>query len=165
MNVLYIFDLDQTLVRPVEGLKVPNSIREQVIIPGVVEQCARFKELGAKLSIASNQGGVSLGICTLEEAQERVKHVANAIGAEHWMISIFHEQATRNMAYFHIPFVGTTSHPYYRKPAPGMLLHLMMQFRANAPDTWFIGDQESDREAARNAGVQFAWAMDFFGWS
>lgn len=165
MNVLYIFDLDQTLVRPVEGLKVPNSIREQVIIPGVVEHCALLREDGAKLAIASNQGGVSLGICSLAEAQERVKDVADKIGAVHWMISIFHEGATKDMSRFHIPYVGTVAQPYYRKPQPGMILHLMMQLRAVAPETLFVGDQESDCEAARNAGVQFAWAKDFFGWS
>ena len=28
----------------------------------------------------------------------------------------------------------------------------------------FIGDQDSDRQAAATAGIDFCWAKDFFGW-
>ena len=163
---LIIFDLDNTLVRPLPGIKIPNTWKQQEIIPGVVEQCAKLIDDGVTLAIASNQGGVGLGICTLEDAQERVEKVATAIGAKKWMISIHHEGATRtDLSRFHMPYLGVAAQPFYRKPQPGMIFNLMMQLHTTAPETLFIGDQESDCKAATNAGVRFQWAKEFFGWS
>ena len=56
-----------------------------------------------------------------------------------------------------------------RKPAPLLLEQAQMfshsQGRLHGPDgAVFIGDQASDQEAARRAGIAFVWAKDFFGW-
>ncbi len=32
----------------------------------------------------------------------------------------------------------------------------------NPEETLFVGDMESDRQAAENAGCDFVWARDFF---
>lgn len=52
-----------------------------------------------------------------------------------------------------------------RKPVPGLLLSLMERNKAIPKDTLFVGNDETDRQAAMAAGCQFAWAWDFFGWS
>ena len=163
--MLIIFDLDQTLVRPIPGVTVPNNLLQQEFIPGVLDRCAKLREEGATLAIASNQGGVSLGLCTLAEAVDRVEYAAAQIGAKKWLMCIYHANATMNLRFFHMPYRGIVADEYYRKPNPGMLLLHMHQLRATAPDALFVGDQESDCEAARNAGVPFAWAKDFFGWT
>lgn len=51
----------------------------------------------------------------------------------------------------------------FRKPAPGMLTDLMAETGIRADETVFIGDQETDRQAAEAAGCRFSWAWDFFG--
>ena len=44
-----------------------------------------------------------------------------------------------------------------------MLLRILQRFGLPAAEALFVGDLEIDREAARRAGVAFAWAHDFFG--
>jgi D-glycero-D-manno-heptose 1,7-bisphosphate phosphatase len=161
---LIIFDLDQTLVRPVNGVKVPNRLEQQEIISGVIERCEELRANGVLLAVASNQGGVAFGLSTLEESRERVEHAAKLIGAAKWIISLHHDKGTRDVTHLHMPYCGIAATPYFRKPQPGMLLHLVYHFQVTALDTLFVGDQESDQQAAQNAGIPFAWAKDFFGW-
>lgn len=162
---LIIFDLDRTLVQPIPGVTVPNNLLQQEMIPGVLDRCAALREEGAQLALASNQGGVALGLCTLAETVDRVEYVAEKIRAKKWLMCIHHDKATVDLRFFHMPYRGIVADAYYRKPQPGMLLMLMHQLRATAPDTLFVGDQATDCEAARNAGIPFAWAKDFFGWT
>jgi len=49
-----------------------------------------------------------------------------------------------------------------RKPGPLMLEQLMDFWGVNPEETLFVGDMESDRQAAENAGCDFVWARDFF---
>jgi len=51
----------------------------------------------------------------------------------------------------------------WRKPNPGMLLQAMADAGVTPADTLMVGDTESDRQAAENAGCAFAWADEFFG--
>lgn len=50
-----------------------------------------------------------------------------------------------------------------RKPNPGMLLEGMKHVGVEASETLFVGDRDEDEQAAKNAGVDFVWAKDFFG--
>ena len=52
---------------------------------------------------------------------------------------------------------------YDRKPNPGMLEKLIKQYRTTPDQTLMVGDMESDRLAAENAGCDFIWAWDLFG--
>ena len=44
-----------------------------------------------------------------------------------------------------------------------MIRRLMRRFRARADETLYVGDMDTDREAARDAGCRFLWAHEFFG--
>lgn len=163
---LYIFDLDGTLVRPnAPGIKIPNNARQQEMIPGVVERCFQLRGEGHSLAIASNQGGVGLGICALDDAWDRVNDAAEQINAADYLICTYHEKAKIQLP--HEPdgaFGHYTGLAFWRKPNPGMLLHLMLALEFMPADTVFVGDMDSDQQAAANAGVRFEWAKDFFGW-
>jgi len=50
------------------------------------------------------------------------------------------------------------------KPNPGLLLGLLQDTATDGQDALFVGDSESDRQAADNAGIGFAWAWDYFDW-
>jgi hypothetical protein len=43
----------------------------------------------------------------------------------------------------------------WRKPQPGMLLQAARDFGVNTPECIFVGDQDSDREAAESAGMAY----------
>lgn len=154
---LIIFDLDGTLVRGVgfDAPKIPNRWEEQEFIPGVIERCEQLRAEGITLAIASNQGGVAFGFCSLQEASFRVEQSARAIGAKWWRICPYHEKGT-------IPEFAYPS--YDRKPEAGMLFDIMEECRVLEEETLFVGDMDTDKQAARNAGIDFQWAKDFFGW-
>lgn len=42
-----------------------------------------------------------------------------------------------------------------RKPKPGLILEAMSRFQVLSQETILIGDQESDREAAKSAKIDF----------
>jgi len=174
---IFIFDLDGTLV-PYCGLAP---------LPGV---SARLKELadgGARLAIATNQAGpawhqwkegsfppptavaarFSAIIARLPPLRKAAWFVSlHAPGLEEEAGALPDYEAIRDVlraelarscprTRFHI-----SADPDWRKPAPGMLLAAARQEPEKA---LFVGDRESDEEAARQAGISFEWAEDFFG--
>lgn len=60
----------------------------------------------------------------------------------------------------HAPKAGC----FCRKPHPYLLYKSMKTARAAPSETLYVGDMDSDREAAQRAGVDFLWAWEFFGW-
>ncbi|GIV96513.1 MAG: hypothetical protein KatS3mg057_1170 [Herpetosiphonaceae bacterium] len=46
-----------------------------------------------------------------------------------------------------------------------MIIQALDDFQANPAECLMVGDMEADRTAAKDAGVPFRWAADFFGWS
>lgn len=151
--MLIIFDKDNTLIASYDG-RPANTVAEQRLLPGVEKKCAELRKQGHTLAIASNQGGVAFGYMTQLQAQVLVRHAARLIGAANWELCPHHPQGTIT--------------PYNvacrcRKPAPGMIHKLMRRCRYYNPSAvLFVGDQETDRQAAEAAGVRFEWAHKFF---
>ena len=154
---LYIFDADGTLRRStVPGQPCPNRPGEWALLPGVKERLAQI-DWGppgkARFAVASNQGGVGLGYLPRAVAYRMLCETAReALGC------VPPPGAVEMCP--HAPRAGCVC----RKPEPGMLLRLMRRFGARPEETLFVGDMERDEEAARRAGVSFAWAHDFFNW-
>ncbi len=157
---LIIFDADGTLRRcTVPGQVCPNSDDQWELLPGVKKKLAEFswgspEEGKTALGIASNQAGIAKGYLTEEAAGRMIRQtVAEAAGFT--------------------PVEGSVQicpHPSRgdcecRKPGPLMLRRLMKFWGVGPDDTLFVGDMESDRLAAENAGCDFAWARDFFRWN
>jgi len=49
-----------------------------------------------------------------------------------------------------------------RKPSGAMIREAMARYVYSASETLYVGDRPEDEAAARNAGVGFQWADDFF---
>lgn len=151
---LVIFDADGTLRRcTVEGQPCPNAEGQWELIPGVREKMAKFDfgPNGILIGIASNQAGVSLGYITEHTAYQLLKDLFIVV-TDRW--------PTHGL-------LQICPHPVNggcdcRKPAPGMLLRIMQAAGVPANRTLYVGDMESDEQAARAAGVDFQWAKDFF---
>ena len=151
---LYIFDADGTLRRTtVPGQPCPNRPGDWELIPGVRERLAEIDWEGARFAVASNQGGVGMGYLTLEMAYDLLADM---------VLAAFGRPAPPGAIEVcpHAPHAGCGC----RKPSPEMLTRLMHRFGARRDETLFVGDMDRDEEAARRAGVRFAWAHDFFGW-
>lgn len=153
---LIIFDADGTLRRcTVDGQPCPNAAGQWELMPNVKETMAKFDygPDGILIGIASNQAGVSLGYLTEHAAYQLLKDLFVEVTGR-WPIQ---------------GLLQVCPHPVNggcacRKPEPGMLLKIMQVAGVPSNHTFYVGDMDSDEQAARNAGVDFQWAKDFFGW-
>lgn len=164
---LAIFDIDGTLteIRPEvrekhPRLVTPNHLGEQQPIPGVVEALAALKAAGLKIALATNRGGVAFGYTTLAEAQALVEEAAEMCGVP---------EARKYLCPYHARARGPRAVTEFareddcRKPNPGMLVEALGDYDVQTADAFYVGDMDSDREAAENAGIDFYPADAFFG--
>ena len=134
----------------IEDIGYPHREDQLVFIPGAAEAVHRLNLLGYVVVIVTNQSGVARGLFI--EAQ---MHAFNALivrrlaakGARIQAVYAcpFHVEA-RDPAYFH------ADHPD-RKPNPGMILRAIAEHGIDPARSFMIGDQPTDMEAARRAGV------------
>lgn len=151
---LYIFDADDTLRRTtVPGKPCPHRPGEWELLPGVRERLSAMDWTNAFLGIASNQDQVAYGHMTWEECHGLFEDLVEAATGER-----IETAAIRFCPH------ALEVECECRKPGPGMLHDIMKHFGVGADETLFVGNAPSDEEAARRAGVRFAWAWDFFGW-
>mgnify|MGYP003479195535 CR=1 FL=1 len=153
---LLIFDADGTLRRcTVAGQPCPNKPSEWELLPGVKDLLARYKWApDLMLGVASNQGGVGLGLLSEETATNLLVDMYVEITGC-WPPSHMIQVCP------HAPTAGCDC----RKPKPLMLQRIMRAAGEFSPEeTTFIGDQAGDEQAAAAARCSFIWARDFFGW-
>jgi histidinol-phosphate phosphatase family protein len=151
---LIIFDADDTLRRTtVAGRPCPYRAGEWALLPRVRSRIQRLLRDSppTHLGIASNQDRVGFG--ELEEATAR---------------DLLHDLARaafgRELPHDAVQLCPHTpaDHCRCRKPAPGMLERIMRYYGVPPRRTLFVGDTETDREAAEAAGAAFRDAELFF---
>jgi len=134
----------------IEDTGYPHLEEHLRLMPGAAEAVRRLNQLGYLCVIVTNQSGVARGLFT--EAQMKafnaliVRRLASkgaVIGAVY--ACPFHSEG-RVEAYIH------PDHPD-RKPNPGMILRAAADHGIDLARSFLIGDQASDMEAARRAGV------------
>lgn len=167
---LIIFDLDGTLT-PYKGTE---------LYPEVVRYFKHYQVPGVEYAIATNQGGVGLRFMkkqanedyeylpTESDIWNRLYRVVNHLDNE-YQTKVFpvvcFRYRTSEGEWSPMPKDTVNGSEWlrtWRKPAPGMLHHLMKIHNATPARTLFVGDRPEDQEAARAAGCQFQWAKDFF---
>ena len=144
---LLILDLDGTVREcTVDGQPCPNRPGEQRLIPGAAEAITDAMGNGMKVVAATNQGGIGLGYMTLTDF--------DAIASElQGLLLDAGVPRELDMVYCcpHSPRSGCAC----RKPEPGMLQDAMRRFLVARNEAVFVGDRDSDREAAEAAGIHF----------
>lgn len=154
--MLFIFDVDGTLVfQPPTNIPQPDPARPETntFLPGVLEKCRGLVEDGHILGLASNQGGVAHGYITYEQAEAKMRWVAEMIGAAFYEFCPYDANGT---------VAEYRREDNCRKPAPGMLMALQRRTGVPWNEVVFIGNETKDWQAALAAGVLFVWAGDFF---
>jgi D-glycero-D-manno-heptose 1,7-bisphosphate phosphatase len=164
---LIIFDIDGTLteIKPEvlarkPRMVSPNKFGEQQPKLGVVAKLAALQNEGIDIALATNRGGVAWGFTTLEEAEALAREAAELCGVPDVKVYVcpYHAKARGPRAVREY----AVDHDC-RKPNPGMLLEAMEDAGASPDETVFVGDFETDQQAAENAKVCFYWAEEFFG--
>ncbi len=114
---------------------------EWTAIPGAIRAIARLKRSGWQVAVCTNQAGVGRGLLSEADLAEIHRKLADALEAEGVALD----------ALTHCPH-----HPddgcECRKPRPGMLLAMMARLHASPTETFYVGDDLKDVEAAQNAG-------------
>ena len=173
---LYIFDVDDTICgRPGD------------LYPWAKRYFATLRDSGKKVALATNQNGVGLRywmqpdpdqpakfgdperLPTVESVTERMDKIAAEIEEISGIVPIVNTSfayLTKDGERWSPAPPDSTSDPRWRrdwrKPEPGMLTSAMALAGMGEQGTLFIGDQESDLQAAMKAGIEFEFAESFF---
>lgn len=152
---LLFLDRDGTLNRTFPD-RPPHDPAEIELLPGVARTLHRQAAMGWRLVIITNQAGVAFGYLTEGQAWATHQALLDAlpVPVEDSYLCPHHPQGT--LPEYALPCPN-------RKPAPGAVLDALRRFEARPERCLFVGDQETDRQAAGSAGVPFIWAQEFFG--
>jgi histidinol-phosphate phosphatase family protein len=151
---LFIFDADGTLRWSVPpGRRYPLAHGEWRLMPGVAEKLRAmpWAPAGPWLAIASNQNGVAAGELSEELALALLRDMLTAA-----LGRVPDETRIETCT------CDARLDCFCRKPAPGLLLRLLAHYGVPPVEALFIGDLDSDAEAARRAGIAFMRAERFF---
>lgn len=146
--MLTIFDLDGTLFSWRLTAAHDAPLDDTTIRPGVLSRLAELKAAGIPVGIATNQmtGEFRGRVYDLSTIQARLQQVSQFLDIPADMICFGSPDTT------------------YWKPSPGMLLDFATRTGVAPANILYVGDADTDRQAAEAAGIGFAWAWDFFGW-
>jgi D-glycero-D-manno-heptose 1,7-bisphosphate phosphatase len=129
----------------------PHKPEHLVFVKGAGAAVRRLREAGFRVVVVTNQSGVARGYFTEAEMEAFHRLMIDALRAEGAVIDAiyvcpFHPDAAVE-AYRH------PDHPD-RKPNPGLILRAIHDLSLDAEGSILIGDQPSDLEAARRAGIK-----------
>lgn len=159
---VFLFDADGTLRETIADGKrqarPPNLPGEWQLLPRVRAVLSLYDWTQKGCGIVSNQGGVGLGYLPESTArfllQETLSEATGSLVGPHqvWMCP-------------HRPDAGCPC----RKPKALLLEQAQMPWHRqgllHGPNgVLYVGDQDSDWQAACTAGIDFCWSVDFFGW-
>jgi len=147
-NKAAFFDLDGTVRQTKSGKVCPNHPEDQEVMPGRYDKLWDLKNKGFKIVAVTNQGGVGLGYMTEGRCKEILKDLDEKMGG------VFDKM-------MYAPAPPKAGHPM-TKPNPGMIHSAAKDLGIDLKKSIMVGDRDSDKEAAKRAGVKFHWADDFF---
>lgn len=113
-------------------------------VEGAREAVAECIRRGFAVGIVTNQSGIGRGYYTEDQFRTLMQHVAEGVEAE---VALYCPHAPEEVC-------------DGRKPSPKMVLMAMRALGADPNRTFFVGDKESDAEAADRAGIRY---IDFQG--
>ena len=140
---LLLLDRDGVLNQKMKDGEYVIDKSKLFIVYGVLERVAKLTHQ-VRIAVVTNQQGVGKGLMSHEDLDnvnnEFNKHIVRLGG-----------QKIRFFTCTHLRDADCGC----RKPKPGLLLEAISSFGVLPRETVFIGDQETDREAAKSAGIDF----------
>ncbi len=131
-----LFDRDGTLVVDVPYNGDPNAV---VPVAGARSCLDRLRAAELKLGVVSNQSGIGRGMITYEQMEAVNARIEELLGHfDGWFVCP------------HAPEDDCAC----RKPKPKLLLDAADAFGIEPSACVYVGDKDSDVEAARNAGMR-----------
>ena len=136
-------DRDGVINRSVPAPEYVTRVEDFEFLPGTFEALTRLAQAGYDFYVITNQAGIGRKQTTLEE------------------VATLHDYMSKEFEKNGTPILGIYMCPHKnedmcecRKPKPGLLLQAMKEHKLDPKDVIFVGDRETDMEAARGAGVR-----------
>ncbi|GAA4249222.1 D-glycero-beta-D-manno-heptose 1,7-bisphosphate 7-phosphatase, partial [Azospirillum formosense] len=117
---------------------------------GIFPLARHAMDRGFRIAVITNQSGIARGYFSENAFLELTG----------WMRTVFQAQGVDLAGVFHCPYHrgGTVERyardSFWRKPNPGMILDAARRLDLDLARSVFLGDQPTDMEAARAAGVE-----------
>jgi D-glycero-D-manno-heptose 1,7-bisphosphate phosphatase len=171
MHKILILDLDGTVRKTLSGERFINYAMDQQLIEGVYGTLEIWKEKGYRIFGCTNQGGVVSGY-----KDHRSVYVEQLVTMElcTGMMEGIIYCPTKGDCAIYIPYSDPGRKQWicnkgrsYRKPAPGMLEAIIedicyMNWELIPRDeVFFVGDMDSDKQAAACLNMNFIDAEDW----
>ncbi|MDE2590090.1 MAG: HAD family hydrolase [Patescibacteria group bacterium] len=137
--------LDRDGVLNVKRNDYVKSEEELEILPDIQNQLLRLVNAGYDLFILTNQSVINRGLISVEDESKINKKLLDFLtnhGVKISKIYICPHRPDENCL--------------CRKPNIGMINQAVQEFEIDLTTSWFLGDSESDKEAATRAGCNFA---------
>ncbi len=155
---LVLFDLDGTLITSY----MENPDRDYDFWaprPNIVQTLDWLREHRIKTGVITNQAGVGFGYIKPSDWIKKRNAVCGLLGFQQddFFVCFAHPQAP--------PPYNNPEECRRRKPSAAMLFEAMEHFGHGPEHTIFVGDQDSDAEAARHARIRYysAETLDAIG--
>jgi D-glycero-D-manno-heptose 1,7-bisphosphate phosphatase len=119
------------------------KLEQMEFVDGVFDNLRMLNQQGYKLFIVSNQGGISKGIYKKEDI----------LKLHDELILKFENEGIVFMDIVFCPHHPEIENCMCRKPESLMIDKLIAKYKISPSDSYFIGDTESDMQAARKADI------------
>ena len=134
----------------IEDTGYPHLEEHLRFVPGAFTAVRRLNALGYLCVVVTNQSGVARGLFSEDQMKAFNALLVRRLAANGAVIAgvyacPFHAEAL-DERYRH------ADHPD-RKPNPGMILRAIAEYEIDPARSFLIGDQATDLEAARRAGI------------
>jgi D-glycero-D-manno-heptose 1,7-bisphosphate phosphatase len=116
----------------------PSSLAELEILPGAAEACAKLKQAGFLLVVATNQPDVARGKMSREVVESLHAHLSRALPLD------------RIEVCYHAGHGASDCD--CRKPRPGMLLRAARELNIDLQRSFMVGDRWRDIDCGHAAG-------------
>ena len=142
---LVIFDRDGVInLVPQNNSRYISHVEELVLRNDVLHALVELQNAKIFVCVATNQQGIATGQVergNLLDIHDSINHSIKLIGGESIVFFICDHLATEGCD--------------CRKPKPGLLIQAMKYFNVLEENTIFIGDQGTDKLAAKNARITY----------
>jgi len=136
--------LDRDGVINVDVLDYTSKITDFKFLPGVFEGLKTLQEKGFLFIVITNQGGIAKGLYTKQDVDT----------LHNWMKSELQKHHIHITEIYFCPHHDVSGKCLCRKPGSLMLEKAIARFDIDATQSFFMGDKDTDVQAAIGAGVR-----------
>ena len=121
-----------------------KTINELELEPNISHYIKQLKNLGFLIIVITNQSAINRNLTTHENVQSIHNYIQKILQSKNTAIDSFYYCP-------HKPDENCDC----RKPKIGLLLKAKLDFQIDIKSSWFIGDNDSDIEAAKTFGCNY----------